>query len=67
MTWNDHVRDLPDHRFGPGLRSPPSSQPEAPGELDDLYPKAGQDHDQIPWPGREKQREDDRDRQSHTG
>jgi hypothetical protein len=67
MTRNHDLRDLPDHCFGPGLRSPPSSQPEAPGELDDLDPEAREDHGQIPWPGRENQRENDRDEQRHKG
>jgi len=61
MTWDDNVRHLPDHRFGSGLWSPASSQPEAPGELAHLDPKAREDHDQIPWPWREEQREKNRD------
>jgi hypothetical protein len=67
MAWSHDLRDLPDHCFGPGLRSPPSSQPEAPGELDYLDPEAREDDDQIPWPGCEKKRENDREEQRHTG
>jgi len=61
MTWNDYLRHLPDHRFGSGLWSPASSQPEAPGELAHLDHDAPEDRDQTPWPGCEKQRENDRD------
>jgi hypothetical protein len=51
VTANDYLGRLPDHGFGSGLRSPAPSQPEAPGELDDLDPEAPEDRDQIPWPG----------------
>jgi len=61
------IADVSRMRFGPGLRSPPSSQPEAPGEFDDLDPEAREDHDQIPWPGCEEQRENDREEQRHAG